>query len=195
MTRRATQHRRGQAALEYLVTYGWGILAVLVAVGALSYFGLFDVERYLPNRCAFGAQLECADYQLQAPSDASYGGTVSLQLRNNFGESILITNTYIAATAIEPKNIDTPAEKLPAIAAGNVSVPFSIEVPPLTSALLVGDDRQSITVTIEFERASPAGPKHNVTGELFGTVLAAPDTTRPPSEPPEEPPEQPPEKG
>ncbi len=186
MVRRATHRRRGQAALEYLVTYGWGILAVLVAIGALSYFGLFDVERYLPNRCAFGAQLECADYQLQAPSDTSDGGTVSLQLRNNFGESISITNAYIADQEIERVNLDAPGSKMPPIAAGNVSVPFQLVVPAATSSLLVANERQSITVTIEFQRTNPQGPKHNVTGELFGSVLPAPDYTGPPIDPPAE---------
>lgn len=172
MSRTMQRPRRGQAALEYLVTYGWGILAVLVAIGALSYFGLFDVERYLPNRCAFGAQLECADYQLQASSDADYAGFISLRLRNNFGESITLTNAYVGDKEILPVNLLTDrAGDVPPIAAGNLSVPFRIDIPTANGIALVGDERQSITVTIEFQRTTPAGPKHNVTGELFGSVL------------------------
>ncbi len=34
--------RRGQAAMEFLITYGWAILAAIVAIGALSYFGAFN---------------------------------------------------------------------------------------------------------------------------------------------------------
>ncbi|NCN99212.1 hypothetical protein COU62_01045 [Candidatus Pacearchaeota archaeon CG10_big_fil_rev_8_21_14_0_10_35_219] len=33
---------RGQASIEFLMTYGWTILAVLVAVGVLAYFGVFS---------------------------------------------------------------------------------------------------------------------------------------------------------
>lgn len=176
MTRRALHRRRGQAALEYLVTYGWGILAVLVAVGALAYFGLFDIGRYLPNTCSFGAQLECADYQLQASSDTDYAGFISLRLRNNFGESITLTNAYVAGTPITPVYIDKPAERLPAIAAGNLSVPLRIDIPADAGVAIVGGERQSVTVTIEFQRTTPAGPKHNVSGELFGSVIAASNT-------------------
>ena len=34
--------RKSQVALEFLMTYGWAILVILVAVGALAYFGFFD---------------------------------------------------------------------------------------------------------------------------------------------------------
>ena len=33
---------RGQAAIEYLMTYGWAILAVIIAIGVLAYFGVFN---------------------------------------------------------------------------------------------------------------------------------------------------------
>ena len=31
--------------LEFLMTYGWAILVILVAVGALAYFGMFNKEQ------------------------------------------------------------------------------------------------------------------------------------------------------
>jgi len=34
--------RKGQAAIEFLVTYGWAILIVLIAIGALAYFGVLN---------------------------------------------------------------------------------------------------------------------------------------------------------
>lgn len=36
--------KKCQAAMEFLMTYGWAILVVLVAVGALFYFGVFDKD-------------------------------------------------------------------------------------------------------------------------------------------------------
>lgn len=38
--------KRGQAAMEYLMTYGWSILIVLIAVAALFYFGVLDPEQF-----------------------------------------------------------------------------------------------------------------------------------------------------
>jgi len=34
--------RKGQAAMEFLMTYGWAILVVLVVIGALAYFGVLS---------------------------------------------------------------------------------------------------------------------------------------------------------
>ena len=43
--------KKGQAAMEFLMTYGWAILVVLVAIGALAYFGVLSPDRFLPERC------------------------------------------------------------------------------------------------------------------------------------------------
>lgn len=34
--------KRGQSALEYLVTYGWAILAIVIIAAVLWYFGVFS---------------------------------------------------------------------------------------------------------------------------------------------------------
>ena len=34
--------KKSQAAMEFLMTYGWAIVIVLVAIGALAYFGTFN---------------------------------------------------------------------------------------------------------------------------------------------------------
>jgi uncharacterized protein (UPF0333 family) len=39
--------RKSQAAMEFLMTYGWAILVVLVALGALAYF-MMSQELQLP---------------------------------------------------------------------------------------------------------------------------------------------------
>lgn len=41
--------KRGQAAVEFLMTYGWAILAAVIAVGALATFGVLNVENLSPN--------------------------------------------------------------------------------------------------------------------------------------------------
>lgn len=33
-------YKKGQNAMEFLMTYGWAILVMLIAVGALAYFGV-----------------------------------------------------------------------------------------------------------------------------------------------------------
>jgi len=75
--------KKGQAALEFLTTYGWGFMVILITIGALSYFGFFSPEKYVPEKCYFGNQLVCEDFFVQ-------GTTISLYLRNDLGKPIKI---------------------------------------------------------------------------------------------------------
>ncbi len=54
-------NKRAQAALEFLMTYGWAILVVLAAIGALAYFGVLSPTNFVPERCVTSnAALSCA---------------------------------------------------------------------------------------------------------------------------------------
>lgn len=44
------QENKGQAAMEFLLTYGWVLLFLLAAIGALAYFGVLNPSRFLPPK-------------------------------------------------------------------------------------------------------------------------------------------------
>ncbi|MDD9953829.1 MAG: hypothetical protein OXR66_05835 [Candidatus Woesearchaeota archaeon] len=75
---------RGQAALEFVTTYGWALLIILVMIGTISYFGVLKPSSLVPNSCTVGAELSCADYAM------ANDGTMSLQLKQGVGKSIYI---------------------------------------------------------------------------------------------------------
>jgi hypothetical protein len=150
--------RKGQAALEYLTTYGWGFIAILLILGVLAYFGILSPSKYLPARCDFGAQMQCADYQITS-------GNLKLQLRNGFGDNIIIDGVYL----FSERNPSTVTPASTTITKGNLSTVLTIV--PGSTAQFVRGDRISVPVIITFHRAI-AGPPlyHNVTGEVFATV-------------------------
>ncbi len=76
---------RGQAALEYLSTYGWALLVLLVSIAALTYFGVIDVGKYIPSHCELSAGLICQDYALTPD------GT-RLLLYNTYGYDLVDVN-------------------------------------------------------------------------------------------------------
>jgi|SRR3989338_3470551 len=80
---------RGQAALEFLMTYGWAILVILIAVVALSYFGVLSFDMFLPNKCALPSGITCLDFNVET-------SRVVLVLQNNFGETITINEVTVA---------------------------------------------------------------------------------------------------
>ncbi|MBW3015327.1 hypothetical protein KY330_02820 [Candidatus Woesearchaeota archaeon] len=76
--------KRGQAALEFLMTYGWAILVVIIVIGALAAFGVFDVSRLIPDRCVISPSLSCQDHGV-------VNGSVMMVLVNGLGQDIEIT--------------------------------------------------------------------------------------------------------
>lgn len=43
--------KQSQAAMEFLLTYGWAILVVITAVSALAYYGILDLSGYSRDMC------------------------------------------------------------------------------------------------------------------------------------------------
>lgn len=92
--------KKSQAALEFLMTYGWAILVVLVAIGALAYFGVLSPDRFLPNRCNLQAGLSCVDFKLDASDN-----TITVVIQNSLGFDI----SAITVTAEKCGTSTTPA--------------------------------------------------------------------------------------
>jgi len=80
--------KKAQAAMEFLMTYGWAILVVLAAIAALAYFGVLSPDRFLPEKCTMPSGIACLDFAV--PSNTS----VILSLQNAAGfdmEEISVT--------------------------------------------------------------------------------------------------------
>ncbi len=89
------KRRMGQSATEYLMTYGWAILAIVVVAGVLWNMGLFGGGSCGNSVTGFaGTQVSVKDYAL---TDA---GALSVNLRNAAGENIELTSVTVDAGAI-----------------------------------------------------------------------------------------------
>ena len=82
---------KGQAAMEFLMTYGWAILVVLVAIGALAYFGVLSPETLLPEKCIVqsGSGLFCEKNLVNANAATD---TVTLRLKNSLADAVNVTS-------------------------------------------------------------------------------------------------------
>lgn len=77
--------KSGQASMEFLMTYGWAILAAVLAIGALAYFGVFSPGSTLPKICTLNAPLGCDEHEVNSSG-------VRLIILNGAGASIDISN-------------------------------------------------------------------------------------------------------
>ncbi len=82
--------RKSQAAMEFLMTYGWAILVVLAAIAALAYFGVLSPEKFLPEKCILSPGLACVQHKV-TPTDST------LVISNGFGRTIKVTNLQVGS--------------------------------------------------------------------------------------------------
>ncbi|MCD4666841.1 hypothetical protein K8R47_03460 [archaeon] len=93
--------KRGQTAMEYLMTYGWAILIVLIALVALFYLGVFNPST--PNICTVGAPLNCNDVKL-----GMYVFQIDINIPLNVNFASISSGPIEGCTGFSPVgNIDT----------------------------------------------------------------------------------------
>ena len=83
-------YKKAQAAMEFLMTYGWAILVVLIAIGALTY--LVDFKSLIGNRCQLTAPLYCKSYKADV-------GSATLMIRNGLTDEITVTSIELVDEA------------------------------------------------------------------------------------------------
>jgi hypothetical protein len=89
--------RKAQAAMEFMMTYGWAILVVLIAITALAYFGVLSPDKFLPEKCTIstGSGLFCSNFNADTTTNI-----ITLRIKNSLTDSIQITaNANIGGAA------------------------------------------------------------------------------------------------
>jgi len=85
-------NKKAQAAMEFIMTYGWAILVVLVAIAALAYFGVLSPAQFLPERCQLPAGLYCKSFLVTTSG-------VQLIIQNTLGKDITVKEINISAAS------------------------------------------------------------------------------------------------
>lgn len=87
---------KAQAAMEFIMTYGWAILIVLLAIGTLAYFGVLSPYKVLPERTVFDTPLQNVDNALIDQS----AQTIEIAFTNNKGRGINISTDVATIKSI-----------------------------------------------------------------------------------------------
>jgi hypothetical protein len=136
--------RRAQAALEFLTTYGWAFIVILVMIGALAYFGVLSPSKVTPNRCLVEAGFECRDYRI---SDTA---GVAIQLANRRGEGMTIWNIDVNTTLSGVTVGTCTSPTLPGQVSSDGLVVISCPVTGLTNSI---GDKVKMEFTINYTMA------------------------------------------
>ena len=86
------KNKRGQASMEFLMTYGWAILAAIIAIGVLAYFGVFSPGKFVQDSYLINAPFSIKAGTVTGGSPAN----VTIDLYNGAGEQVLLTNISVS---------------------------------------------------------------------------------------------------
>jgi len=141
--------KKGQAAMEFLMTYGWAILAAVIAIGVLGYFGVFS-----PGKYTSGNAIITSPFYVNA-HNAKVGG-ITLELSNRGGETFEIQRVGVLGTDCSANFTSVPA---------NVSADATI-IALVPCTLTVGNTVKG-DIIVEYTKSGS-----NVTLTATGTVAA-----------------------
>ena len=159
--------KKSQAALEFLTTYAWAFLVIIIMVAALAYFGILNPSKLLPEGCNFGSELGCSDFKLStSPND------LNIKLKNNVGEPIAvsayaITSEGSTVLACTPESGFT----LPTSWVQGLEIDFKYDCSNWATAGFAAGQKGKVLVTVTYNTVkSGIGYPHKVQGEVYATV-------------------------
>ncbi|MBW2983811.1 hypothetical protein KY361_01745 [Candidatus Woesearchaeota archaeon] len=150
--------KKAQAAMEFLMTYGWAILIVLIAIGALAYFGVLSPEKFLPEKCVIssGSGLFCEEFTTSATAN-----TVTIRIKNILTDSAWVDSVTLDSPSCSYSTADTQI-------AADGTTDFALNC---TGGLTSGDKiKGSLTITYDIGTSAGAGLSKSTTGQLVTAV-------------------------
>jgi hypothetical protein len=173
---------KGQAAMEYLVTYGWALLLLVAIIAALLASGVFSASAFVQRECTFQPDFQCWPFVLYKGGTAATASTyLSTQFHNGFGYPIKITEINYTVENIGAEGVrtvqsgDVPTGVIEQ--GGNITI--TQEFAGTTRQPSVGE-MKTIKVTVTYVNCALAGtpatctggnpPSHVVSGRVVARV-------------------------
>lgn len=155
--------RKAQAALEFLTTYGWAFLVILIMIGALAYFGVLDPSKLLPQRCMFSPEIQCLEQQILA-NDGTNHGYLAFRVRNNVGQMASFTFNATDIATNEGCTSVSVTDNGANIKAGRI-----MQVNCTFPSTLPAGDRRKFEITVNYMK-SGGSYSTPVKGEIYGEI-------------------------
>jgi len=82
-------YMKGQAALDFLMTYGWAIALVVIIAAVLFALGIFDVGNFLGSKASGFSGVAVKGWALDT------AGTFTMRVSNQVGQQISVGNATV----------------------------------------------------------------------------------------------------
>ena len=150
--------KKSQAAMEFLMTYGWAVMIIFIVVGSLYYLGIFDFP--VPTTCDIPNPYICRDLKIDSASSNKF--TVRIEAANidpasaeNKVKSLTINGITCTPTSTDLK---TASEAPVNIECNNYASPSSLSK----------GSRYEGTIVLGYQKLG--GSAREVTGSFSGKV-------------------------
>jgi len=97
-----TASRKGQAAMEYLMTYGWAILVIVIVLAILTF--LLPSVTKVPESCQFSDLYGCEQSALLSNSSNDEQVTASFSLKNGKGKPVIVYKVLCTTASFADSN-------------------------------------------------------------------------------------------
>lgn len=171
-------NRKGQAAMEFLMTYGWAILAAVIVIGVLAYFGVFSPKGLTPTICTMSNPFGCTDTDFELQGTAN---NVVLDLTNGRGDTVYVQSITVSNCGTGSGSLAPTAAASCPNADGAQDSDGTWYCPQADGSKVsyvipcanVGENGDKFTgsVTVNYEVSTAAGSRElTSTGKVSGTV-------------------------
>ncbi len=163
--------KKAQSAMEYLMTYGWAILIVIIVAAALYALGIF-------NPATYTGRIPTGFTTIGAPEDWDVDtvGDVRILLNNRLAKTITIYEVTVATTAASDTwytaNCTGIGDYL-TIGPGGQVEPSATTCPGSTDTyqLRLGPQTSGTTYSVDVSILyNEGGFNHTETGKITGTI-------------------------
>ena len=156
-------YRKSQSSLEFLTTYVWAFMALILTLGALYYFGFLNFSKYLPQKCIFPSQFKCLDFSLPSTQ-------VKFRLVNNIGEDVNLDTITITNDATPPIACTTIVPTPPYTWVNGAQLDFTFS--SCAGGGYSSNARVELKISMNyFAVNTPSHPVHVISGKINGRVI------------------------
>lgn len=150
--------KKAQSALEYLLTYGWAILIVIIVGASLYALGVFNPGTFTGKRVTGFTQFQIVDHKVDTNTD------ITVVFGNRLGKTVTLGNVTLEYKTDLCSSNDLNNENLGPNTQKNITLSCSSEFGAL-------DQRSSYSMIVDIEFTDPdSGLDHIDSGTLFGGV-------------------------
>jgi hypothetical protein len=149
-------NKKGQAAMEFLTTYGWAFLVILVVIAGLYYMDVFSFDKALTTSCTSNTMdISCGNaFRLSSTAGASsfLRGGLKVELKNNLDLPIHFIR---AGSYIVEKSLVDSVDVIP----GCQIEPYIgvASCPPDGNVVLPGNSKGELTLIGKYYQTSTIG--------------------------------------